>query len=172
MTTEQIVKALRVCGESRFCKECPSNELKDTMGVYPCADLLMMKAADLIEQQAARIAGLEAKVAKNGGNSMKKLFISQPMRGKTDGEILAERAAAVEAAQRLLCEEVYVIDSFMKDAPTEARPLWYLGESLKLLSEADVAYFAEGWAEARGCRIEYDCAIAYGIPTISDGSLI
>ena len=62
MTTEQIVKALRVCGESRFCKECPSNELKDTMGVYPCADLLMMKAADLIEQQAARIAELEAKV--------------------------------------------------------------------------------------------------------------
>lgn len=62
MTTEQIVKALRVCGESRFCKECPSNELKDTMGVYPCADLLMMKAADLIEQQAARIAELKAKV--------------------------------------------------------------------------------------------------------------
>ena len=61
MTTEQIVKALRVCGESRFCKECPSYELKDTMGVYPCADLLMMKAADLIEQQAARIAELEAK---------------------------------------------------------------------------------------------------------------
>nr|DAH12387.1 MAG TPA: Protein of unknown function (DUF551) [Bacteriophage sp.] len=61
MTTEQIVKALRVCGESRFCKECPSNELKDTMGVYPCADLLMMKAADLIEQQAARIAELKAK---------------------------------------------------------------------------------------------------------------
>lgn len=62
MTTEQLVKALRVCGESRFCKECPSNELKDTMGVYPCAGLLMMKAADLIEQQAARIAELEAKV--------------------------------------------------------------------------------------------------------------
>ena len=62
MTKEQIVKALRVCGESRFCKECPSNELNDTMGVYPCADLLMMKAADLIEQQAARIAELEAKV--------------------------------------------------------------------------------------------------------------
>lgn len=62
MTKEQIVKALRVCGESRFCKECPSNELKDTMGVYPCADLLMMKAADLIEQQAAKIKELEAKV--------------------------------------------------------------------------------------------------------------
>lgn len=61
MTKDEIVKALRACGESRFCKECPSYELKDTMGVYPCADLLMMKAAELIEQQTARIAELEAK---------------------------------------------------------------------------------------------------------------
>lgn len=30
---------------------------------------------------------------------MKKLFISQPMRGKTDEEIKAERAKAIEAAR-------------------------------------------------------------------------
>lgn len=103
---------------------------------------------------------------------MKKLFISQPMKGRTDEEILAVRAEAVEAVQRLLGEEVQVIDSFIKCAPAEARPLWYLGESLKLLADADVAYFADGWAAARGCRIEYDCAIAYGIPTIADGGVI
>ena len=103
---------------------------------------------------------------------MKKLFISQPMRGKTDEEILAVRAEAVEAVQRLLGEEVQVIDSFIKGAPAEARPLWYLGESLKLLSCADVAYFAKGWEDARGCKIEHDCAIAYEIPTIADGGVI
>lgn len=163
ITPEELVKELRDCEDD--CMECP-------IAVREIGCLALATAADLIEQQAARIVELEAKVAKDGGNSMKKLFISQPMRGKTDGEILAARAAAVEAAQRLLCEEVYVIDSFMKDAPTGARPLWYLGESLKLLAVADVAYFAEGWAEARGCRIEYDCAIAYGIPTIADGGVI
>lgn len=103
---------------------------------------------------------------------MKKLFISQPMKGRTDEEILAVRAEAVETVQRLLGEEVQVIDSFIKGAPAEARPLWYLGESLKLLSCADVAYFAKGWEGARGCRIEHDCAIAYGIVTIEDGGLI
>ena len=103
---------------------------------------------------------------------MKKLFISQPMKGRTDEEILAVRVEAVEAAQRLLGEEVRVIDSFIKGAPAEARPLWYLGESLKLLADADVAYFAEGWEDARGCRIEHDCAIAYGIVAIEDGGLI
>lgn len=166
MTTEQIVKALRVCGTQKDCSDCVCFEKQ-----LPCKEK-NLRAADLIEQQAARIAELEAKVAKDGGNGMKKLFISQPMRGRTDGEILAVRAEAVEAVQRLLGEEVQVIDSFIKGAPAEARPLWYLGESLKLLSCADVVYFAAGWESARGCRIEYDCAIAYGIPTISDGSLI
>ena len=32
---------------------------------------------------------------------MKKLFISQPMRGKTDEEILAERKKAIESAETL-----------------------------------------------------------------------
>ena len=31
---------------------------------------------------------------------MKKLFISQPMRGKTDEEILAVREKAIESAER------------------------------------------------------------------------
>lgn len=99
---------------------------------------------------------------------MKKLFISQPMRGKTDEEILAVRKKAIEFAERLLNEQVEVIDSFIQNAPAEARPLWYLGKSLELLSTADVAYFAKGWEEARGCRIENTCAIEYGISVIED----
>ena len=97
---------------------------------------------------------------------MKKLFISQPMRGKTDAEILAVRKKAIESAEKQIGEPVEVIDSFFQGAPADAKPLWYLGESLKLLAEADVAYFAKGWEEARGCRIENICAIEYGIETI------
>ena len=99
---------------------------------------------------------------------MKKLFISQPMRGKTDAEILAEREQAVASAEKHLGEKVEVIDSFFQNAPAEARPLWYLGKSLELLSTADVAYFAKGWEDARGCRIENTCAIEYGITVIED----
>ena len=97
---------------------------------------------------------------------MKKLFISQPMRGKTNEEILAERQKAIEMAELMLEEKVEVIDSFFMNAPVDAKPLWYLGESLKLLATADVAYFAKGWEEARGCRVEKMCAIEYGIATI------
>ena len=99
---------------------------------------------------------------------MKKLFISQPMRGKTDEEILKEREKAVASAEKHLVEKVEVIDSFFQNAPAEAKPLWFLGKSLELLSTADVAYFAPGWEEARGCRIENTCAIEYGITVIED----
>ncbi len=97
---------------------------------------------------------------------MKKLFISQPMNGKTDDEILAVRANAIQAARDSLGEEVEVIDSFFKNAPAEAQPLWYLGKSLELLSTADVVYFAPGWEKMRGCRIENRCAKEYGIERI------
>lgn len=97
---------------------------------------------------------------------MKKLFISQPMKGKTDTEILVVRKKAIESAEKQVGEPVEIIDSFFQGAPVDAKPLWYLGESLKLLAEADVAYFAKGWNEARGCKIENTCAIEYGIETI------
>ena len=99
---------------------------------------------------------------------MKRLFISQPMRGKTNEEILAVRAKAIESAERNLGEKVEVIDSFFQNAPVDANPLWYLAKSLELLSTADVAYFAKDWEKYRGCRIENTCAIEYGIDVIED----
>ena len=94
---------------------------------------------------------------------MKKLFISQPMNGKTDEEILEVRKKAIEAAKEFLKEDVEVIDSFMQGAPHDAKPLWFLAKSLELLSTADIAYFADGWNTARGCKIEHTCALEYGI---------
>ena len=97
---------------------------------------------------------------------MKRLFISQPMRDKTNEEILAVREKAIECAKKTFGEDIEVIDSFFKDAPHEAKPLWFLGKSLELLSTADIAYFAEGWESARGCKIEHTCAAEYGIYVI------
>lgn len=97
---------------------------------------------------------------------MKKLFISQPMKDKTDEEIKAEREKAIQKATELFGEEVEVIDSFFESAPHNARPLWFLGKSLELLSTADVVYFANGWDKYRGCKIEHTCAVEYGITVI------
>jgi len=95
-----------------------------------------------------------------------KVFISQPMRGKTDTEITKERHKAISKAKELYGEEVEVIDSFFQSAPIDAKPLWFLGKSLELLSGADVAVFCPGWEDARGCRIESAACVAYEIPFI------
>lgn len=92
-----------------------------------------------------------------------KVFISQPMRGLSDQEIILVRQAAKQKIKWMFGEDAEIIDSFFKDAPTEAQPLWYLGKSLQLLSTADVAVFIGDWNKARGCKIEHECAKKYGI---------
>ncbi len=105
---------------------------------------------------------------RKGDREMKRLFISQPMNGRTDEDILKERKKAIKKAESMIGEQVEVIDSFFETVPGNVTPLWYLAKSLELLSTADVAYFAPGWQEARGCKIEHECAVQYGIDRIEE----
>lgn len=98
-----------------------------------------------------------------------KIFISQPMRNKTDQEIQAERAKAIDECRAYAActgEKIYIIDSITEE--DSECPLWYLGESLRLLSGADAAFFVPGWSENRGCRIEHMACVEYGIRIIND----
>ena len=96
---------------------------------------------------------------------MTKVFISQPMKDKTNQEIEQERKKIIEKVERYF-GEIEVIDSFFKDAPHDAKPLWFLGKSLELLSNADAIVLGKGWKNSRGCRIEHECAVQYGISVI------
>ena len=97
---------------------------------------------------------------------MKRLFISQPMRDRSTTEIMQERFRAAQEAEELLGESVEVIASFMLNGPAHKTPLWYLGKSLEMMADADIVFFVPGWEEARGCRIEHEAAIQYGISRI------
>lgn len=98
---------------------------------------------------------------------MIKLFISQPMLGKSEKQIREVKETAIQEVKDYFPnDEIVAIDSYIKDAPDDANPLWYLGQSILLLSTADVAYFAKGWRDARGCVIENQCANDYGLITI------
>lgn len=50
----------------------------------------------------------------------------------------------------------------LEDAPHDAKPLWYLGECIKIMADADVVYFCKDWHKYRGCAIEHECAVRYG----------
>ena len=99
-------------------------------------------------------------------NTMR-VFVSQPMKDKTNEEIVKERENAIrDIKARFKTDDVEIIDSFFKDAPHDSKPLWYLSKSLELLSTADAIYLCRNWRDYRGCRIEYECAIEYGIPIV------
>ena len=99
---------------------------------------------------------------------MVRVFISQPMKDKTNEQILAEREKAISSIKEKYGDDIEVIDSFFKDVPHDAKPLWFLAKSIELLATADVAYFCKDWDKYRGCKIENTCAIEYGIETIED----
>lgn len=97
-----------------------------------------------------------------------KIFISQPMKGYSNFEIEIIRGKIKEALKEKYGNDIEIIDSFFKNAPNGAKPLWYLGESIKKLSEADIAVFAYNtlviggkFALVRGCGIEEKCAREY-----------
>lgn len=99
---------------------------------------------------------------------MLQVFISQPMNGKTDKEIKEERLRIVSMISQTVSEPFEIIDSFFESAPIGAKPLWFLGKSIELLSSADLVYFAKGWENARGCRIEHECAVEYMLYRIEE----
>lgn len=86
-----------------------------------------------------------------------KVFISQPMNGRSNRAIIEERRPIVDAYKR---EGWEVIDSVLDMGPGSA--IKYLAKSIELMDDADRVVMMKGWANSRGCRIEHEVAIAYG----------
>ena len=104
---------------------------------------------------------------------MKKAMLSQPMNGKTEDEIIATRERAIKALEArgyeivntLFTDEWYSKES-MKERGVVQIPLCFLAKSLENMSLCHAAYFCKGWENARGCRIEHDAAVEYGLDII------
>ena len=102
-----------------------------------------------------------------------KAMISQPMAGLTEERIDAAREKAV---QYLESEGYEIVNTYFKDEWTnpeqmnargvEQIPLYFLSKSLEHMSLCHAVYFAEGWENARGCRLEHDAAKAYDLELI------
>ena len=95
------------------------------------------------------------------------------MGGKTDEEIIETRERAMKALKEkgfevvntLFTDEWYSHEN-MKKRGVVYIPLCFLAKSLENMSLCHTAYFCKGWENARGCRIEHDAAVAYGLEII------
>lgn len=93
-----------------------------------------------------------------------KVFISQPMRGLTEEEIMSKRNQAIEILRkRHPNKDIEVIENYKHDLPEGSHPLEYLGRDILMMKDADLVFFVHGHYGARGCRIEYRVAEEYGL---------
>lgn len=103
---------------------------------------------------------------------MKKMvFVSLPMRGFSDEEIIVKQEKIFED-YRTHEPDALLINPFSPDAKQiklhevlGREDVYWLGQSISLLSFADVVIFAKGWENYPGCRVEHKVATYYDIPT-------
>lgn len=99
---------------------------------------------------------------------MKKLFISCPMKGRTEEDIRKSMHRMHKMAEAAFDQELEVIPSYIEHKPPEnaKQAVWYLGKSIQLMAEADYFIGIRYNEDFTGCDIESDVALYYEIPRL------
>lgn len=102
---------------------------------------------------------------------MKKVFISCPMKGRTTENIVKTMDKMHKCAEAALGEELEMIQSIVTDTSPNGvnQRIWYLGESIKKLSTADLMVRLSTvpyYLRTPGCNVEALVADEYNIPTL------
>jgi hypothetical protein len=93
-----------------------------------------------------------------------RVFLSQPMKGKSIEEIEEARDKYINQILESIKDDIFVHDNIQTELPEDTPSLVYLSNDIKMLADTDVVYFAPDYQSARGCRIEKAIAIEYNIP--------
>lgn len=116
----------------------------------------------------------------------KNIFISQPMTGKSEEEILATRQKEIEKIHQSFDAddvEINIIASYIDDATRKNFEehmgdaiddvcrafnwdIYWLSKSLQSLAMADMIWLCDGWEYSKGCNVELECAIQYGLDIV------
>ena len=106
-------------------------------------------------------------------------MISQPMNVLTEKQITETRNRFLQFAKN---ENMEVVNTYFKDEwylkdSMSSRgvvqiPLCFLAKSIENMSLCHVAYFAKGWENARGCKIEHEVALQYGLNIIYEDNVL
>ena len=98
-----------------------------------------------------------------------RLFVSLPMRGRSDNDILEDMHKIHKSVENAYGHEFELIDTLSNEPQPENMPYsptWYLGESIQKLGSANLVALHPDWRLARGCYVELFTAHLYNIPYI------
>lgn len=95
---------------------------------------------------------------------MKKLFVSCPMKGRTEENIRKSMEKMHKIAEIVFEQELEVIPTYIEDNPPECKEqrLWYLGKSIQMMADADY-YIGVRYCGFDGCEVENTVARYYGV---------
>lgn len=99
---------------------------------------------------------------------MKKVFISQQMSGHSASEILFERERALKMAEKILHENLTLIDTYFPDEYEKG--INVQDKVIRAIIDADVVVFARLAAFASGCQFEQSIAERLEKPIIQLGN--
>lgn len=97
---------------------------------------------------------------------MKKLFISCPMKNRTEENIKKSIEKMHKMAEIIFDQELEVIDSYIEgNVPeTQHQAVYFLGQSISKMAEADFFIGIDYSDFFDGCYMEREIARKYGIP--------
>lgn len=109
---------------------------------------------------------------------MKKLTLSQPVKGLTEQDITNTTDRVRKFAEDNGFE--FTNSSFLAVKYNKSLmqkegvniPLYYLADSLRQMSNCEVVYFAKGWQADKACRIQHVSAKDYGLEIIYEDELV
>lgn len=100
-------------------------------------------------------------------------MLSQPMAGRTEEEIVETRNRAISKLEELGLEVVntrftdeWYSPEKMKERGVVNIPLCFMAKGMEAMSQCHAVIFCNGWEDARGCQIEHQAALAYGLDII------
>ena len=107
------------------------------------------------------------------------------MTGKSEEEILATRQKEIEKIHQSFDAdgvEINIIPSYIDDATRKHFQkytsddinwdIYWLSQSLQRLALADMIWLCDGWDYSKGCNVEHECAIQYGLDIVYSGHII
>lgn len=108
---------------------------------------------------------------------IKTLFISQPMSGLTNEEILKVRQEATDFISNKYPDYAISVLPSYKEQPDNTynavSAVNLLGNAISIMAGANIIYFVPGWQKSRGCQIENEVARRWleetGVELIEDG---
>lgn len=101
-----------------------------------------------------------------------KVFLSHPMSGLTEEEVIKTRDEALDVLRERFGKVELIDNYYHENAPANAGRIWHLGTSIRMMEEADVVCFYGDWKNSPGCIIEHKICELYEIKTIEIKRLI